>query len=156
MTVKFENGKVGADEDIEALESAVGSVISADYKQFLRFNDGAEPELNIVAENRDVGVNRFIPVKQILEEAIKLAPLSEGCFPIAWAEGGNYILIDESQNGAIFFWDHESQEEPLKIALNFDSFLLQMKPFSIEVDRRRATRSWINPEFLRRQTSDKL
>ena len=72
---------------------------------------------------------------------------------MAWAEGGNYVFVDEAMNGAVFFWDHEIPEEPTKLADNFQAFLDGLQPFdvkSIELKPGQVKRVWVDPEFLKK------
>ena len=74
-------------------------------------------------------------------------------YPIAWAEGGNYVFIDEGKNGAVFFWDHEVPEEIKEVAPNFEAFLDHLEPFdinAIQLKPEQVKKAWIDPEFLKR------
>ncbi|MBX3432813.1 MAG: SMI1/KNR4 family protein [Pirellulales bacterium] len=99
----------------------------------------------------DSGVNRFIPVRQILAERKNIEELSARAFPIAWAEGGNYVLIDLDAAGAVFFWDHETAEST-KLADDFDGFLATLQPFNvddIELKPGQVKSVWVDPDFLK-------
>jgi hypothetical protein len=116
--------------------------------------NGAEPETNVfkIDASNDSGVNRFIPLTQILEECHFLDHVSEGVFPIAWAEGGNYVVIDLEDNGAIYFWDHEEPEIKHKLATNIEHFVSSLEPFEsskVELKEAQVKSIWIDPDFLR-------
>jgi len=72
---------------------------------------------------------------------------------VAWAEGGNYVFVDEGSNGQVFFWDHEEPAKIAKLGDNFDAFLSSLEPFdvkAIEVKPGQVKKAWINPDLLKR------
>jgi len=98
-------------------------------------------------------VNQFIPVAEIQKERAYLENIPAKAYPIAWAECGNYVFVDEGKNGAVFFWDHEIPEEITELAANFGAFLDLLEPFdikTIELKPGQVKRVWVNPEFLKR------
>jgi SMI1 / KNR4 family (SUKH-1) len=105
MKIELKKGKLASDEPILALQAALGCQISDSFRSFLRGNDGAEPETNIfkITEKNESGVNQFIPVSEILKERGRIEDIPRTAYPIAWAEGGNYVFVDEGKNGAVFF-----------------------------------------------------
>lgn len=140
---------------ILALQTALGCQLSDSYKSFIRVHDGAEPETNIfrISEKNESGVNRFIPVSEIFKERARVKNLPMSAFPVAWAEGGNYVFVDEDRDGAVFFWDHEEPEKAVKLAANFGAFLELLKPFDIKTVKLKpgqVKKVWIDPEFLKR------
>ena len=48
-------------------------------------------------------MNGFIPVSEIQKARACIENIPRRAYPIAWAEGGNYVFIDEGGNGAVFF-----------------------------------------------------
>ena len=119
---------------------------------FLGEHDGAEPETNIfsVDEQNDSGVNQFIPARRILREREGLDNLAPHAIPVAWAEGGNYVLVDIDRNGEVQFWDHETSNIS-KLANDFDSFLSSLRPFSVddvELKPGQVKSAWVDPDFL--------
>ena len=155
MKVKLRNGKAAPEESILAAETRLGYVISTSFRTFLRTQDGAEPETNIfrVSTRNDSGVNRFIPVTEIGDERTRIESIPAKGYPVAWAEGGNYVFIDEAKHGAVFFWDHEEPEDPVELAGSFDAFLNLLEPFdikSIELKPGQVKRVWVDPEFLKK------
>ena len=104
MNVKLKNGKPASEESILTLESALGFRLSGSFVNFIREHNGAEPEDNIfrICDDNDGGVNQFIAVQEILIERAQIENLPVNAYPVAWAEGGNYVFIDEDQDGAVF------------------------------------------------------
>jgi hypothetical protein len=155
LKIGLTNGKVASDATIRALEAALGCDISDSFKSFVLANDGAKTETNTfkIAENNDSGVNQFIPVGEILKERSHVENLSRKAYPVAWAEGGNYIFLDEAADGAVFFWDHELPESPTLLASSFSAFLDLLEPFDtkkVELKPGQVKRVWIDPEFAKR------
>ena len=108
--------------------------------------------LKSTAKNES-GVNGFIPISLVMVERNKIENIPENAYPVAWAEGGNYVLVDERRNGEVYFWDHEQPETILKIADSFGGFLSMLKPFDIrtvELKPGQVKSVRINPEFLKR------
>ena len=98
-------------------------------------------------------MNRFIPVREILKERTHIENIPDKAYPVAWAEGGNYVFVDEEKDGAVFFWDHEAPENIVKLAPNFGAFLDLLEPFDIkkiELKPGQVKKVWIDPEFLKR------
>jgi SMI1 / KNR4 family (SUKH-1) len=155
MKINLNGGGSATNEACQALEGALGCKLSDSFRDFLRSNDGAKPECNIfrISDKNECGVNRFIPVSEILAERTHIENISNKAYPVAWAECGNYIIIDEDKNGAVFFWDHEVPEGIVEIASSFGAFLELLKPFKIkefELKPDQVKRVWVDPEFLKR------
>ncbi len=136
------------------LAQQLGTPLPADLVTFLERYDGAEPEPNSfkIGAINEGGVNGFIPVKDIFREARHIENLGAGSFPIAWAECGNYILIDLASGGTVLFWDHEEPDNPTKLAEIFLSFLDLLEPFdttTIELKSGQVISAWIDPDFLK-------
>jgi len=152
MKIAFYHGKPATKEAISALEQAIGHDISATFLRFVEENDGAEPQSNIfkIGEDNDCGVNEFIPVSQIPGEIKIIEDLPHHAYPVAWAEGGNYVIINEGRGGAVFFYDHEIFEGLTMLASNFEEFLMTLQPFdpkSVHVRPDQIKKVWISPEF---------
>src|SRR5438876_525198 len=107
--IRIGKGKPADDAAITRLERLIGSSVSESVKRFWKENDGAKPETNIfsIDERNEYGVNRFIPIAEIFDERQKIENLPSAAYPIAWADGGNYVLVDEGRAGAVYFWEHE-------------------------------------------------
>src|SRR5688572_15909649 len=118
MKVKLTRGRPASQEQIVALERQLGEALHPDYLDFLSHDDGAKPESNIfdVGTTNHSGVNGFIPVQEIVSEMARIENLPLRSFPVAWAEGGNYVFINQEERGAVFFWDHELPEQPIRLA----------------------------------------
>ncbi len=155
MKVKLKNGKQGLEEATLALEGVLGCRVCNSFRSFLQTQDGAQPETNVfrISASNDSGVNRFIPVAEIGRERSRIENLPRTAYPIAWAEGGNYVFINEDRNGAVFFWDHELPEETIELAGSFGDFLDLLQPFdisAIELKPGQVKRVWVDPEFLKK------
>jgi len=154
MKVKLTKGRAASLREIATLQEEVGFSIPPEFLEFIAVNDGAEPETNIfkIGNSNESGVNRFIPISEIPKEISRVENLPNAVLPVAWAEGGNYVLIDQSQNGAIFFWDHELPDDTARLADNFRSFLDLLEPFdvsTIKLKPGQVRKAWIDPDFLK-------
>ncbi|MGE5183278.1 MAG: SMI1/KNR4 family protein [Acidobacteriota bacterium] len=158
MRVKLTGGAPAPLAAVEALEAALGHELSACVKQFLRAHDGATPEANVFAIDaaNHAGVNQFIPVAQVISERANVDDMSARAYPIAWAEGGNYVVIDEDRAGAVFFWDHETAALT-RLADDLDAFLALLRPFdiaSVPLGAEQIKSAWIDPSFAKRHRRD--
>ena len=153
MAVELSGFLPASRKDIETLQNVLGRKLPKEYVSFLLLNNGAKPATNIfsVNDNNDCGVDRFIPCKKVINELPRVDRVSENMIPVAWAEGGNYILLD-LENGAIYFWDHEAPEELPELAPGITAFVEQLKPFdvnSVELKEGQVESAWIDPDFLK-------
>src|SRR5271170_848465 len=132
MTVKLTCGKTASQQEILALETELNCRLSDSLKMFLQEHDGAEPESNIfrITDNNECGVNQFIPCGEMLKERNYIENIPPNAFPVAWAECGNYVFVDEGQKGVVCFWDHETAEIT-SLAASFGDFLDLLQPFDI-------------------------
>ena len=105
MKVKLTKGRTAPQDEIAALQRKLGEPLPSEFIEFVALNDGAEPETNIfkIEAAKDSGVNRFISVKEIAGEMPRIENLPGRSFPVAWAEGGNYVFVNLSAGGAVFF-----------------------------------------------------
>ena len=154
MKIKLSEGLAARSTDIELIEKKIGIRFNHDYLEFIRNNDGAKPESNIfsVLDKNESGINRFIPVNEIINQMPLIETLPPRAFPVAWAEGGNYVVVDQDSNGAVYFWDHEQPDSMVKLADSFFSFLDALEPFDIsEITLRpgQVKKVWIDPDFLK-------
>ncbi len=155
MRVKLQNGHPASEEAMNALEIALGCRLSDSFRTFLRTYDGAKPETNVfrINERNESGVNRFIPVREIAKARTQIENIPSKAYPVAWAEGGNYIFVDEDKDGAVFFWDHELPDEPTNLAADFGSFLELLEPFDvgrIQLKPGQVRKVWVDPEFRKK------
>jgi len=90
-----------SDEEIAAFERMVGHLLPQGIKIFFSKYDGAEPATNIfnIGETNDSGVNKFIPMHKMLAEMFYVENMPQYAFPIAWTEGGNYVIIKPTEGG---------------------------------------------------------
>lgn len=159
MTVKLYNGDVASAVALANLERRLGAPLPESYRNFAAAFDGAEPETNIfpIGSGNESGVTEFIAVSNVDEEAKHIENLGAAAFPVALAEGGNYVLLDLAERGAVFFWDHESPDELVEIAGDFESFVSMLKPFNvddIELKPGQLQSAWIDPDFLKSLNED--
>lgn len=161
MKVKLRGGETAPEQEILALEDALGCPISSSFRAFIRTYDGASPDTNIfrISESNSGGVSEFIPVREILKNRMYIEDIPRQAYPVAHAECGNFVLIDEGRNGAVFFWDHELPDEPTDLAANFGAFLDLLEPVdmtTIELKPGKVKKVWVDPEFLRRLKAAEL
>jgi hypothetical protein len=154
MNVKVTSPGPAPQSDIAELERAIGRPLPPQFAAFVSQHDGATPDDNVfrVGSANAAGVNRFIPVSQINAER-QSAGLPPGCIPVAWAEGGNLVILDADRAGSIYFWDHELPEDPIVIAADFSEFLKLLRPFVPPGETAplpSGAKAWIDPEFLRK------
>ena len=154
MKTKLTGGCIASPDAIARLEMAVGTPLPNEYLEFVATFDGAVPEPNIFAVgfDNDAGVNSFIPVGEIVDVMNMVDGFPDGSFPIAWAECGNFILIDRC-DGSVHFWDHEERDRISRLASDVGAFLDQLKPFdgnSIELKPEDVIGVWVDPTLLQR------
>ena len=153
MGVKLIGYSKASKEEIEVLENSLGHKLPEEYIDFLLSYDGAKPATNIfaVGKDNDCGVDRFIPCKDIIRELAHIDHVPKEMIPIAWAEGGNYV-IQSVITGKIFFWDHELPDKQVELASVISRFLEQLEPFdadSIELEEGQVDSAWIDPDLLK-------
>ncbi|MCU8075778.1 SMI1/KNR4 family protein [Shewanella sp. SM29] len=154
MSVKFSKPKAIEPKDIELLAQALGYSIPDDLKKFFLEFNGSKPEINIftVSPNNESGVNELIPISKIGGECKYLDHVGKRVFPVAVAEGGNYVVIDLDQGQSVYFWDHEEPQNMIKLASSIYEFLDALMPFdpdSVELKEGQVESVWIDPDFLK-------
>jgi hypothetical protein len=154
MKIKLAKGNRASEAMLLSLQATFGCPLSESFVKFLERNNGAEPEANIfkISEKNESSVNGFIPANRILAERDRIDAIPDNAYPVAWAEGGNYVIVDESKHGVVFFWDHEDPGNTVELAPNFDAFLDLLEPFDInkiELNSQQIKKVWIDPEFLK-------
>lgn len=157
--VSLKGGKTHNNDEIDDVETELGLRFPDDYRRFLLGQDGARPESNIftVSEALESGVNQFIPMNEIRKERDYLDNLAPVEIPIAWAEGGNYVCLNMSGKGSIFFWDHEEPDTKHRLADNFAEFFEMLSPFDPEevtLKPGQVKKAWIDPDFLKSLDQD--
>jgi len=133
MGVKISGGGTATSSDLSLLERTVNAPLDPAFLEFVKHNDGGTPESNIfpVGSDNDADVSQFVPVREIPTLMETIQDLPSGAFPVAHAAGGNFVLINASQGGAVYFWDHELPSQPVKLADNLRQFLTNISPFDI-------------------------
>jgi hypothetical protein len=114
------------DVEIESVESVIEGKLPADYKAFLKANNGGRPEPSVFSFKEHekmslTSVHYFFALHsgKIGNLMTRFATLRQrvplGFLPIATDPLGNLILIgcSSSRLGKIYFWDHEKESEEL-------------------------------------------
>jgi hypothetical protein len=154
VTIALHGGKTASQDALSTLEKLIHHALSPAVRRFVTSEDGAKPDPNIflVDGQNESGINEFIPVSVIPRELKLIGSLPRHAYPIARAEGGNFIIIDEASDGGVFFLDHEEYGSPLtKLAKNLEDFLNKLEPFdiqSVEIKPGQVKSVWIDPAFL--------
>ncbi|MEZ6143441.1 MAG: SMI1/KNR4 family protein [Zavarzinella sp.] len=135
--------KAADHETITQFEEEIGNTIPIQYREFLLQQNGGKPKLYVVKFGKrpydDAAIDMFLGVKCKLSNSIKFfleiyqERIPEWTLPIASEEGDNLFLIStrQSDNGAIFFWDHEKEQTKKsykKIAKDLYNFLQMLHP----------------------------
>lgn len=149
-------GEAVSQRAVEALEVVVGQPLDAAFLRFVMHHNGATPDSNSFPVNGEAhmgGVDEFIPVEDIVAERSRINDLATGAYPVAFSSGGNYVLLDQGSEGAIFFWDHEVESGIYKIADTFEAFLDMLEPFdesTVKLEPGQVRSAWISPDFLKK------
>jgi len=152
--LKLYKGKTANVKTVRKLETRLGIALSDPFRKFVFSNDGAIPEANKFIGNEELGcgVDAFISVEEIWHEKSLLNNLNQLAYPIAWAAGGNYIVIDPNSKNEVFFWDHEVENSLTYLAENFDEFLKNLVAFDLKIledSPRKVISGWVDPDFLK-------
>ena len=155
MSVDLKDGKQASEPDVVALEAVIEQPLDFQFRRFVETNDGAYPEDNSFPVG-DIahmgGVDRFIPIESIIRQREYIEDIGPHAYPVALSACGNYVILDQGKEGAIFFWDHEVEGGLTKIADRFDGFLNLLEPFdvaSIKLAPGQVKSAWINPDLLK-------
>ncbi|QDU02114.1 SMI1 / KNR4 family protein [Gimesia chilikensis] len=153
MVIKIAKTRAASANDLFVLEKTLGVKLPDSFRVFLKEYDGAEPESNLfeIDETNNSGVNEFIPAQLILKERALIENLSPQAFPFAFAEGGNYVILDLNGRETVLFWDHETAEL-IHLSDSFEKFLSDLQPFSlddVQLEPGDVGEVWIDPDFLR-------
>lgn len=155
MTVALTRGREASEAAVAALESLVDQRLDEQFRKFVSGNDGAIPEANSFPVNGVAhmgGVDKFIAVEDILSERAVIDDIAAHAYPIAQSAGGNYVLLDQGDGGAIYFWDHEIEGGTYRIADGLDAFLDLLEPFDVSAIKLvpgQVKSAWIDPDFLK-------
>lgn len=141
---------------VEALEEQIGARLREDYRSFLLDHDGRQPEDNefsIPEADNASGVNQLLSVKEILGEIESYGErLPTGVIPIAFAEGGNLVVL-AVEDGRVMFWDHELEDaDPFfRLSATFGAFwqaLEKFDPTSARLKPGQVKDARIDPDLL--------
>lgn len=139
--------------DINAFVKEIGYPITKELHSFLINYNGSTPEPNFFRVNKDTecSINKFIPLGEMIKEKNSyLNDLGSNYYPIADAEGGNYLVIDFSDRCSVYFWDHEQFDKLFFIAKDIDSFLKKLDRLEeINVEPEDVISVWVDPKFLK-------
>ncbi len=152
LAVKFRDSHPLTEEQIALIEAENGWVFPQAYRDFLTHHNGGAPAVDTCAvdDNEDCDITGFIPADRIKEEACYIENLPENTIPIAWAECGNYVVLDIHEPGIVRFWDHEDPTRDVILADTFSNFIGALRETSsIEVDKAEVVSVWIDPEFAK-------
>lgn len=156
MKVTLSGGGEASQSAVSTLELAIGKPLDAQFRRFVTYQNGATPGSNSFPVNGVAhmgGVNQFIAVEDIVPERSYIDDLPPHAYPVALSSGGNYVLLDQSQGGAIFFWDHEIKGGIYKIANSFEIFLDMLEPFDVSKIKPapgQVKSAWIDPDFFKK------
>ncbi|MDU8357801.1 SMI1/KNR4 family protein [Pseudomonas syringae group sp. J309-1] len=154
MRVNFSKSKAVNQKDISDFSRAFGCSLPDQVVDFFLEFNGSKPETNTfsVGDDNESGVNKLICISEVLDERKFLDFIGIKVFPVAIAEGGNYVVIDLNQGQSVFFWDHEKPAEMTFLASDIQEFLNGLVPFdpdSIELKEGQVESVWIDPDFLK-------
>ncbi|WP_207689602.1 SMI1/KNR4 family protein [Desulfonema limicola] len=163
MTVQLKKGINICEKEIIGLEQRLGIRFPSDYRYFLIENNGGTPETNefdIPGLNCSSGITEFFSIDKIVSnKKILNDRLLTNAWPIAYAEGGNYLCLVIGKKAGIYFWDHELESEDSQgaswdnmffISANFTSFLTSMRKFDISTIKLKpgqVQKIKVNPDF---------
>jgi hypothetical protein len=139
--------------EIKALESCLSIVLDDSIKTFYENYNGVILQGNELSDDIDksISITQFVPLTAVVDE-IKLYGFRPGFIPIAWAEGGNYIVLSTTDK-AIYFVDHEVENSYRVVAAHLGEFidrLVPVDPLNSLPDGVKIKSVWIDPEFLKR------
>jgi hypothetical protein len=154
MRIRFSNVKAIKKKEICDFSQAFGCSLPDQVVDFFLEFNGSKPETNtfLVSDGNESGVNKLICIAEVLDERKFLDCIGSKAFPVAIAEGGNYVVIDLNQGQGVFFWDHEKPAGMTFLASDIQEFLDGLVPFdpdSIELKEGQIESVWIDPDFLK-------
>ena len=153
MAITVKATKPVGEAELLRAEASLAVSIPEGYRAFLEATDGGRPNEGTFSPN--IGVTEFLGAWEIVSVRSRLrGRLAETLLPIAGAEGGNYICISvaEGQEGAIYFWDHQLEEDGAteRLAASFDDFVSQLRKLAPQdLPPHRVLSVEIDPEFLK-------
>jgi hypothetical protein len=139
-----------SDHQIEAAERALGCVLPASLRVFVREHDGAKPEDNTFdLPNNESGVRAFISLIDAPERRHEIDGFPKTGVPVAEDGCGNYAWL-RPETGEILFWDHEVEGDGVVIANDFETFLMVLRPVDMDsarVEQAEVIGFWVDPTF---------
>ena len=137
-------------QHVQIVEEHFGVPLPKSYAGFLESHDGAKVKANVFRSGEhdgNIGVNRFIPLSDTLNEMQFITRLSERVLPFAWAAGGNYLLLNVDTED-VSFWDHETSEMQ-HVASTFEIFISHLEPLKVQLKPGQVKRVWVDPDLLK-------
>jgi hypothetical protein len=164
MSIRItQRGLPAGEKQLRELKREIGSALPHDYFSFLQENNGGVPETNefdIPVIGGGSGVNEFFSADEVLRQKRRLHDrVPPSAWPIAHAEGGNYICLACGPKIGVFFWDHELEEEEgeepswanmFLLAETFTEFLENLRKFdagSVQLKPGQVKSAWMDPDF---------
>lgn len=146
-------------EALEHLRDWIGGQLPPSYLDFVARHDGAEPEENsLITSENEVGVRRFIPVREAAALAEKIDSFPARVIPIAEDDCGSYFYV-EPATGSVRFWDHEVDGSDEEVASDVSAFVMRLAPFAtgkVNLSPGQVKHVWIDPDFLTSLKKDGL
>ena len=150
-------------DDLSLLEQKLGCPIPKDFLSFISENHGGTPETNefdIPDTGNGSGIDTFFSVREMLDLKERYASrFLTQAWPIAHAEGGNYLCLVCKDKPGIYFWDHELEQEEdseptwdnmFLLARTFGEFWQALKKFdvhAVQLKPGQVISTWSDPDF---------
>jgi hypothetical protein len=141
--------------ELRALEIETGHLLPQDFVDFLSLRNGGRLESNLfnISTGNESGVNEYLNVARIIDrKGVLRDRLSPSTWPIAEAEGGNYVCLrwDAPDSWCVVFWDHESEDEAV-LSESFSEFrdsLQKFDPRTVKLQPGQVVSAWIDPSLM--------
>lgn len=135
---------------LRVLAERTGHPLPPSYVDFVRLHDGAEPQDNsIITVGNEVGVSRFIPVREACDLSGGIDGFPAHVIPLAEDDCGNYFYV-EPRTGAVYFWDHEVEGPDEHVAEGALAFAEKLSPFDVSTVKLapgQVKSVWVDPSF---------
>lgn len=150
MPVSIPTTPTPTQAELQVLADRIGALLPTSYLTFVKLHDGAEPTANSIKTlDNEVGVTRFVPVREAPSLGAEIEGFPQNAIPFAEDDCGNYFYVDPS-DGAVYFWDHESEGTDERVAENAIAFAEKLTAFdasSVKLAAGQVMRAWIDPSF---------